>query len=71
MTDELSATAEPGEILNAALRKEEAAYRFYEKLLAQSHVEFVRELLEQLRDEEGRHVQLIRKRIAAFEGGRG
>ena len=50
-------------ILKAALRKEKAAYNFYDNLLKDGKAEPLREILEQLREEEYRHIRLIEKRI--------
>ncbi len=61
----------PDDILEAALKKEKVAFRFYNNLLQGTHVDFVRDLLEQLRDEEAKHVRMIEKKIAAMEAGRG
>ena len=59
----------PGEILRAALRKEQAAHRFYDELLKRSKIGISRELLERLREEEGRHVRIIEKELAALRRG--
>lgn len=59
----------PMDILKAALRKEEAAHRFYANLQASSHSAPVRELLTQLREEEHRHIQLIERKIVELNLG--
>ena len=59
----------PIEILNAALRKEQSSYAFYEDLLEQSTVGFVTDLLEELRDAEFHHMKMIEKKIGALERG--
>jgi rubrerythrin len=59
----------PIEILNAALRKEQNSYAFYEDLLEQSTVGFVTDLLEELRDAEFHHMKMIEKKIGALERG--
>ena len=51
------------DVLNAALRKEQAAYRFYDTAFRDARMAEVRELFEQLRDEEARHVRLVTKRL--------
>ena len=58
-------------ILAMALKKEEAAYRFYDGVLKDLKVDFLRELVEKLREEESKHVLMIRKRIAKLEAGKG
>jgi rubrerythrin len=59
----------PLDILEAALRKEKAAYHFYGTLLGTTTVRMVEELLEELRDAERQHVLLIEKKIAALKRG--
>lgn len=61
----------PVEILKIALRKEEGSFKLYDSMLLETRVGFVRELLEKLRDEEARHIRLIRKMISKLEMGRG
>lgn len=63
-------TRMPGEILELALAKEQTAYSFYDKLLQESKVEFITSLLEQLRDEEGQHVKMIKDKISSLNSGR-
>jgi rubrerythrin len=60
----------PDEILQLALSKEQSAHDFYDSMATQCHVEFVRELLERLRDEEGRHVRMVQDMITRLELGR-
>lgn len=60
----------PDEILATALRKEEQAYAFYSKLLDMPKADFVRNLIESLRDEEAKHVQKIRKEIVRLNLGK-
>ncbi|MEI6149254.1 MAG: ferritin family protein [bacterium] len=59
----------PMEILQAALKKEEAARRFYDELANNTHVEAVRGLVAVLRDEEHRHVKLIQDKIVELRLG--
>lgn len=51
----------PGQILEAALGKETAARDFYARLADRCHVDFVRDLLLRLANEEEKHAALIRK----------
>ena len=53
----------PIEILQAALKKEKDAYHYYDTLLNSTSVVFLQELLEQLRDEEHKHMLLIERKI--------
>ncbi len=59
----------PAEILGAALEKENAARDFYAGLAAHCHVDFVRDLLQRLQNEEEKHADLIRKMLARLAGG--
>lgn len=54
----------PDQILAAALEKEKAARSFYAELADQCHVDFVKDLLLHLQNEEEKHAVLIRKMIA-------
>lgn len=58
----------PIEILTAALRKEREAYSFYNQLINSSTVTMVQELLEQLRNEEHKHVLMIEEKISRLRG---
>ena len=56
----------PMEILGAALSKEKAAYDFYEKLLENTSIGMLQEIIEHLLQEEYKHIQLIEKKMAAL-----
>ena len=68
--NEQNTTMHPQRILDAALKKEQAAYRFYEAMIKRTHVTFVKELLEELRDEEARHISMVKKKINLFRAGK-
>ena len=59
----------PIEILQSALKKEKDAYHYYDTLLNSTTVLFLQDLLEQLRDEEHKHVVMIEKKIAKLQSG--
>lgn len=59
----------PMEILQAALRKEESAYRFYENIGELTHSAPIRQLVIQLKEEEFRHIRLIQKKIVELNLG--
>ena len=59
----------PGDILRAALEKEAAARDFYADLAGRCHVDFVRDLLLRLHNEEEKHLDLVRKMLARLEAG--
>ena len=50
-------------ILETALKKEKAAYRFYDKLLKNTKVRIFQEIFEDLRDEEAKHVEKIQNKL--------
>jgi len=59
----------PDQILKKALEKEKQACDFYGELALGCTVEFVRDLLEKLRDEESKHVHMIQNMISRLESG--
>ncbi len=69
MTDDVSRLTTAKDILETALHKEEAAYRFYDAVMNSTKVDFVRELVAQLREEEQKHILLIRKKLGVLERG--
>ena len=69
MSTEHPTSQTPLEILQAALEKEKDAYRYYDTLLNTTTVFFLQELLEQLRDEEHKHVLMIEKILAKMQSG--
>ncbi len=60
----------PNQILKAALQKEMQARDFYAKLARQTSVDFVKELLELLQNEESKHVHMIQKMLGKLESGK-
>jgi len=60
----------PAEILKAALAREKAARDFYGNLARSCRVDFVRELLEQLKDEESKHIRLIQNMLTKLSSGK-
>jgi rubrerythrin len=69
MDDDVSRLTTAKDILETALYKEEAAYRFYDAVMNHTKVDFVRELVAQLREEEQKHILLIRKKLSQMERG--
>jgi rubrerythrin len=59
----------PNEILEAALNMEMQARNFYAELERNCSVDFVKELLLTLENEETKHVHLIQKMLARVEAG--
>jgi rubrerythrin len=60
----------PAEILGAALAREKEARDFYGDLARQCRVDFVRQLLERLKDEESKHVRLIQDMMTKLSRGK-
>jgi rubrerythrin len=69
MTTDLKALSTPMAILEAALEKEKAAYRFYDQLLNNTNIDMLRETIEHLLEEEYKHIQLIEKKMASLRNG--
>ena len=59
----------PNEILQAALEKETQARDFYEELGKNCSVDFVKDLLLTLQNEESKHMHLIQKILGRVEAG--
>ncbi len=59
----------PDAILQEALAREQEAQAFYAGLIPGCHVDFVRELLERLEDEETKHIRLIQEMITRLNLG--
>jgi rubrerythrin len=57
------------QILNEALEREQEAHAFYSRLAAGCSVDCLRELLDKLKDEESKHISLIRKMQVRLEAG--
>lgn len=65
----IAKTGTPVEILQLALKKEQAAHDFYAEVRDHAKVESVRLLAEELCEEEGRHVRLIESHIVRLLRG--
>jgi rubrerythrin len=59
----------PDDILNAALIQEKNAYDFYTNMSVRCRIDFVRELIEKLKDEEYKHIQLIEGMLVRLRMG--
>ena len=59
----------PSEILQAALTREQEARDFYAQLGLQTHVSYVKDLLQYLTEEETRHVRLVQSMITRLDLG--
>jgi rubrerythrin len=59
----------PNEILQAALEKETQARDFYEELGKNCSVDFVKDLLLTLQNEESKHMHLIQKILKRVDAG--
>jgi len=54
------------DLLQEALAREEEARDFYAGLLTHGNLDFVKDVLETLHDEECRHVEIVRGMITRF-----
>ena len=52
-----------------ALSKEQASFRFYDRMLNLESVELIQDLLQELKNEEYRHVKRIEKQLAKLRAG--
>ena len=59
----------PDEILNAALAKERQAYEFYAGLAEGCRIDFVRKLIETLKNEEHKHVRMVEEMLTKLRLG--
>ncbi len=59
----------PVGILEAALAHEKEAYSFYSDLLSFQKVNSLRRLVEQLKDEEYKHMRLLEDKLVKFRLG--
>ena len=59
----------PNEILRTALKKESQARDFYADLAENCSIDFVKNLLLKLQNEEAKHVSMIQKMLARLESG--
>lgn len=60
----------PDVILHAALRKEEQARDFYAELEATCSVDFVKDLLLTLQNEESKHMHMIQRMLRRLDAGK-
>ena len=60
----------PDQILQEALKRENEARDFYADLATQCHIDFVKELLERLKNEESRHIRLVQDMITRLNIGK-
>jgi rubrerythrin len=62
--------ATPDEILRLALETETQARDFYERMAVSCSVDFVKELLETLQNEETKHIRMIEHMLTKLESGK-
>jgi len=60
----------PDQILQVALAKEKEARDFYDEQATNCHVDFVRKLLEKLKNEESKHIRMVQGMMTKLRGGR-
>ncbi len=61
----------PEEILNRALAKEQASFRYYDRMLKSTKIDLIRDLLQDLKNEEYKHIKMIESRIRRMNLGSG
>jgi rubrerythrin len=61
----------PEEILNTALAKEKAAFNHYDRMLKSTNIELIRDLLQELNNEEYEHIKLVENKIRRLNLGQG
>jgi rubrerythrin len=59
----------PDEILNAALAKERQSYKFYAGLAEGCQIDFVKKLIETLKNEEHKHVRMVEDMLTKLRLG--
>ena len=59
----------PDEILNYALEQEKKTHNFYSRMAINCRVTVVRELIEQLKEEEYKHIKLIEGMLIRLRSG--
>ena len=67
MVSEASPT--PEEILNTALAKEKAAFGYYDQMLKVTNIEVIQDLLQELKNEEYKHIKMIEAKIRRLNLG--
>ena len=55
------------EILETALRREKASYKFYDSILKKTNLEVLRDVLEELRGEEYKHIRIIEQQMVKLD----
>lgn len=58
------------QVLRVALAKEKEARDFYDEQATNCHVDFMRKLLEKLKDEESKHIRLVQGMMTRLKVGR-
>ena len=59
----------PDEILNVALAKERQSYKFYAGLAEGCRIDFVKKLIETLKNEEHKHVRMVEDMLTKLRLG--
>jgi len=67
MVTEVSLT--PEEILNTALAKEQAAFDYYDQMLKSTNIEVIQDLLQELKNEEYKHMKMIEAKLRRLNLG--
>jgi rubrerythrin len=62
-------TLTPEGILRQALAKEREAFSYYDGMLKASSIEIIKDLLQELKNEEYKHIKMIESRLARLAVG--
>ena len=57
------------EILNTALAKEKAAFSYYDRMLRSTNIDLIRDLLQELKNEEYKHIKMVETKIRQLNLG--
>ena len=67
MVEKTGLTSE--QILNTALAKERAAFNYYDRMLKSTGIELIQDLLQDLKNEEYKHIKMIETMIRRLNLG--
>lgn len=59
----------PKEILDTALAKEKAAFSYYDRMLKATNIEVIQDLLQELKNEEYKHIKMVENKIRLLNLG--
>lgn len=57
------------QILKTALAKEKAAFSYYDRMLKSTNIELIQDLLQELKNEEYKHIKMIESKMRRLSLG--